>query len=97
MKIELPEDLESYVLNEVQKGRFATSDEVISEAVRLLRQKRLEVQGPAAAPDEINRRLVEAGLLSQIPSRPDPATYREFSPIVIEGEPISETIIRERR
>ena len=48
-------------------------------------------------PDELNRQLLEAGLLSQIPPCPDPATYQEFSPIVIRGEPLSQTIIRERR
>jgi len=41
--------------------------------------------------------LLKAGLPSQIPPRLDPATYQEFSPIVIQGEPLSETIIRERR
>jgi hypothetical protein len=45
----------------------------------------------------LNRQLLEAGLISQIPTQLDPATYREFSPIVIQGEPLSETIIRERR
>jgi len=97
MTIHLPEDLETYVRGEVQKGRFASSDEAITEAVRLLRQKKLEAERTAATPDEINRQLLEAGLLSHIPIRPDPVTYREFSPIAIEGEPISETIIRERR
>jgi putative addiction module CopG family antidote len=97
MTIHLPEDLESYVLGEVQKGRFASPDEAITEAVRLLRQEKQEARGTAATPDEINRRLLEAGLLSNIPARPDPATYREFEPIAVEGEPVSETIIRERR
>jgi Arc/MetJ-type ribon-helix-helix transcriptional regulator len=89
--------LESYLHSEVEKGRFASSDEAITKAVRLLREKKQEAEGTAAVADEINRRMLEAGLLSQVPVRPDPATYREFLPIVIEGEPISETIIRERR
>ena len=53
MTIHLPKDLESYVLSEVQKGRFANPDEAISEAVRLLRQKKQEAEGPAATADEI--------------------------------------------
>jgi len=99
MIIHLPEDLERYVQSEVLSGRFASPDEAITEALRLLRQKKQEAicQRKPLTPDELNRQLVEAGLLSQIPPRPDPATYQEFSPIVIQGEPLSETIIRERR
>ena len=99
MTIHLPEDLERYVQSEVQSGRFASTDDAITEAIRLLRQKRHETQSQRKllTLDELNQQLLEAGLLSQIPPRPDPATYQEFSPIVIQGEPLSETIIRERR
>ena len=95
MTMHLHEDLERYV----QSGRFASPDEVIAEALRLLQERTQETQSQPAplTPDELNQRLLEAGLLSQVPARPDPATYREFSPIVIEGEPLSERIIRERR
>jgi hypothetical protein len=46
---------------------------------------------------ELQRQLFEAGLLSEIklPSRLMPER-EAFTPIVIEGEPLSETIIRER-
>ena len=44
MTIHLPEDLERYVQSEVQSGRFASADDAISEAIRLLRQKKLEAQ-----------------------------------------------------
>jgi antitoxin ParD1/3/4 len=39
MTICLPEDLERFVQAQVQSGRFTSSDEAISEAVRLLRQR----------------------------------------------------------
>jgi putative addiction module CopG family antidote len=39
MTIHLPEDLERYVQMKVRSGRFASEDELIGEAVRLLRQK----------------------------------------------------------
>ena len=99
MMIHLPEDLERYVQSEVQSGRFASTDDAITEAIRLLRQKKRETQSQhkLLTLDELNQQLLEAGLLSQIPPCPDPATYQEFSPIVIQGEPLSETIIRERR
>ncbi len=49
--------------------------------------------------DEFNRRLMAAGLISRLP---DPVLDiddddPEDQPIAIEGEPLSETIIRERR
>jgi putative addiction module CopG family antidote len=99
MTIHLSEDMERFVLSEVQSGRFASPEEAINEALRLLQQKKREpkVQKSSLTTDELNRQMLEAGLLTQIPSCPDPATYEEFSPIVIHGEPISETIIRERR
>jgi putative addiction module CopG family antidote len=39
MTIRLPEDLERFVKAKVQSGRFTSSDEAITEAVRLLRQR----------------------------------------------------------
>ena len=94
LTIHLPEDLERYVQGEVQSGRFVSADDAIIEAIRLLQQKEQEEQSrrKPLTPDELNRQLLAAGLLSQIPSRPDPASYQEFSPIVIQGEPLSETI-----
>jgi hypothetical protein len=49
--------------------------------------------------DEFNRRLMAAGLITRLP---DPALDiddddPDDQPIAIEGEPLSETIIRERR
>ena len=49
--------------------------------------------------DEFNQRLMAAGLVTRLP---DPALDiddddPEDQPITIEGEPLSETIIRERR
>ena len=50
------------------------------------------------ADQETQRRLLEAGIISEIkpPPRLLPARER-FTPISITGEPMSETIIRERR
>ena len=49
--------------------------------------------------DELNRRLLAAGRMASLP---DPALDidnddPDDQPIAIEGEPLSETIIRERR
>jgi putative addiction module CopG family antidote len=100
MTIHLPEDLERYVQSQVHLGRFASADEAITEAVRLLRH-RLQEQAATARPmteEEFDRQLMESGLLASIPPRQagTPAP-RDFQPVKIEGEPLSETIIRERR
>ncbi len=49
--------------------------------------------------DEFNRRLIAAGLITRLP---DPSLDTDDddpddAPVPIEGEPLSETIIRERR
>jgi hypothetical protein len=50
------------------------------------------------ADQEAQRRLLAAGVISEIkPSRRVPTGTERFSPIPIQGEPRSETLIRERR
>jgi predicted Zn-dependent peptidase len=47
---------------------------------------------------ELAQRLLAAGLLSEIkpPSR-DVESFRRYQPVKVEGKPVSETIIEERR
>ena len=100
MTIQLPEDLARYVQNEVISGHFASEQEAITEAVRLLRQRQQQtaVQGKPLTEDELERQLVESGFLASPPPRPSATGSRgEFQPITIQGEPLSETVIRERR
>ena len=48
MMIHLPEDLEASIRAEVDRGRFASADDVVAEAVRrLLRQGSPEIADPA--------------------------------------------------
>jgi Arc/MetJ-type ribon-helix-helix transcriptional regulator len=107
MTIHLPEHLERYVHDQVQAGRYLTEDEVVSEALERHRQTQqppARTKGqPELTPEELadqdlHRRLLEAGVISEIkpPPRLLPARER-FTPVSITGEPISETIIRERR
>jgi hypothetical protein len=50
------------------------------------------------ADQEAQRRLLAAGILSEIkPSRRISTDTERFIPIPIQGEPLSETVIRERR
>jgi uncharacterized protein len=55
---------------------------------------------PGAPPteDEFERVLVAAGLLS-IPKPQDLSVeqYRQYKPVTVQGKPVSETLIKERR
>ena len=47
---------------------------------------------------EMQRQLLEAGIIGEIrPPIADLAPYRNRKAVPIQGEPISETVIRERR
>jgi Arc/MetJ-type ribon-helix-helix transcriptional regulator len=105
MTINVSKDVESSINAAVQSGQFASPDEMITKLVRDYAQRS---QQPAAAPpaltddesadQEVQRRLFDAGLLSEIrpPRRVSTGTER-FTPVPIQGEPLSETVIRERR
>jgi hypothetical protein len=95
------------VHDQVQAGFYPTEDEVVSDALEWHRQARhraAEAPGPREltpeeiADQELQRRLLAAGIVSEIkpPPRLLPARER-FTPLPITGEPLSETIIRERR
>ena len=50
--------------------------------------------------DELDRRLLAKGVISRIPPPPTEADierWRSWKPIQIEGKPLSETVIEDRR
>jgi Arc/MetJ-type ribon-helix-helix transcriptional regulator len=107
MTIHLPNDVERDILAEVHNGHFASVDDALAAAWRSFRVHRQsqasdtgqrELTPEEIADQELQRRLLAAGIISEIkpPPRLLPARER-FTPIPITGEPISETIIRERR
>lgn len=72
------------------------------DQVEQLRQELNTVRAAPAeattAGDELQRQLVEAGILSEIkPPITDLTPYRNRRAVPVQGEPVSETIIRERR
>ena len=113
MTIHLPDDLANSIQAEVLSGHFANEDEMVATAVRdYLRRKRGQLpQAGDTAPashfahaqeepsaQELQRRLFEAGVLSEIkPPITDFTPYRQRRAVPIQGEPLSETILRERR
>jgi Arc/MetJ-type ribon-helix-helix transcriptional regulator len=107
MTIHLPNDVERDILAEVHRGHFASVDDALAEAWRSFRQHR-QTQADAssqpeptpeeAADQELQRRLFAAGIISEIkPPITDLTPYRNRRAVPVQGEPISETAIRERR
>ena len=100
MTIHLPEELERYVESQVRCGRFTSAEEAIAEAVRRLRLAEPENESTPPRPmteDEFQRHLLASGLMTSLPTPADPGSRPSFPPVAIEGEPLSETILRERR
>jgi putative addiction module CopG family antidote len=112
MTIHLPKDLERFVHDAVRAGRYAREDDVIRDALLRLRQampdeaatshenaKRAKSarKKKSLTKDEFHRHLIEIGLMSQLPDTEADFDDPDDQPIDIKGEPLSETVIRERR
>jgi putative addiction module CopG family antidote len=112
MTIRLPKDLERFVQNAVQAGHYASESDVVNTALarlkqtmpkaaatptgRIKRTKAAEQKKPLTK-DEFHRHLVDIGLMSQLPDTDADHDDPDDQLIDIEGEPLSETVIRERR
>ena len=95
--INLPPNLESSLLEAVGRGRFVSVDEAIAEAVGLLmRVAKQPTDAPEARMEEWLRKMAAEGRIT-LPDRSLDVDDDDDEPIEIEGEPLSETIIRERR
>ncbi len=101
MDVHVSENAERIIRSQVQSGRFASEEAVIEEAVRQLDSKassRVSNDAAIAADQELQRKLYAAGLLSEIkPPITDLSPWQGRQAVPIEGEPLSEMIIRERR
>ena len=70
----------------------------MTEAARLLlKQPKRAKTAKAQTEDEVLRQMLADGLITQLPNRNADVDDEDDEPVVIEGEPLSETIIRERR
>jgi len=106
MTIHLSRELEKFVHDEVRDGHYAREDEVIRDALLRLKQtmpgKKTKRALPAQQKQpltraEFDQRLLDLGLISQLPDTAADFDDPDDEPIAIEGEPLSETVIRERR
>ena len=97
MTIHLPKELERGIQATVLSGAFASEDEAITEAVRqFLRKQHARVKTPMTE-EELQRHMLEIGLITQLPDTSADFDDPDDQLIDIEGEPLSETVIRERR
>ena len=98
MTIHLPAELERFVHDQVIAGRYRSEDDVIRDALEQLRRHApTPANGPRMTEAEFKQHLLKSGRISSLPTPADPASRPVFEPIALEGEPLSETIIRERR
>jgi hypothetical protein len=111
MTIQLPDDLTSSIRSAVLSGQFASPEDVVAAVRNFLRrqQELARPSGDATADphipaeeepsgQELQRRLLAAGVISEIkPPITDLTPYWNRQAVPIQGEPLSETVIRERR
>ena len=102
MTIHLPKDVENPIIAKVYSGLFPSVDAAMTEAARLLLDRLEHGQGEppakkALTPDELNQRLLASGLITHLANPAEDIDDADDLPIPFEGEPLSETIIRERR
>jgi putative addiction module CopG family antidote len=101
MNVLVSEQAARIIRSQVQSGRYASEEAVIEDAVRRLESDpapQTATDAATASDQELQRHLFEAGLLSEIkPPITDPSPWKDRKAVPIEGEPLSETVIRERR
>ena len=98
MTIHLPAELERFVRDQVVAGLYPSEDDVIRDALEQLRKHApTPTNGSRMTEAEFKQHLLNTGRISSLPTPADPASRPVFQPIALEGEPLSETIIRERR
>ena len=91
----------SDVLTEIRKLDLDEAREVAERLADYLREQDNEALAPAdteAREDEFERQLLAKGVITHIPTRDETdEEFDKFEPIDVAGEPLSETIVRERR
>ena len=89
------------ILGEIRKMTLNEAREIVEQLINYLREQekaKLAMEEIEAREDEFERYLLAKGVISQIPTRDETdEEFDAFEPLAVEGEPLSETIIRERR
>ena len=96
MNIQLDDNLEGSIRSLVSGGQFASVDQAMTEAARLLLKQAKPVKKPMTE-RELHQYMLEIGLMTSLPDREADYDDPDDQPVEILGEPLSETGIRERR
>jgi len=89
------------VFDEIRKMRLSEAREIAEQLANYLREQEqaaIAAEQAEVQEDELERQLLAKGVISHIPMRDETdEEFDRFEPIEVKGEPLSETIIRERR
>jgi hypothetical protein len=89
------------ILGEIRKMTLNEAREIAEQLINYLREQEkaaLTRERAEEKEDEFERYLLAKGVITRIPTRDETdEEFDAFEPISVEGEPLSETIIRERR
>jgi hypothetical protein len=84
------------VIEEV-KALTPAEQQKVRELIDSLLETPAEALEALSLEDLLEQRLLERGVISEIPKRlRDPEQYRDFKPVKVKGKPLSETIIEDR-
>jgi hypothetical protein len=104
MDVQLCHDLERLVTAQIQSGRYAREEDVLRDVRAWLRERdpdEVVDQSTARRPmsdEEFRQHLLRTGRVSQLPAADREGQLQDaWEPIRVEGEPVSQTILRERR
>lgn len=70
------------------------------EQLRHLMDQQPAANGKLSKEEQLDQLLLERGIISQIPPKPtdsDIAHFNEWKPIPVTGQPVSQTIVEDRR
>jgi Arc/MetJ-type ribon-helix-helix transcriptional regulator len=97
MTIQLPENIERSIVEAVRNGRFPSVDDALTAAWLAFNDPAKSVANlQALTLDELHRQMLHDGLLARLPDIAEDLDDDDEEPEVIDGEPLSETVIRER-
>ena len=81
------------IISTVQTLPVQVQEEIVKTLQRSLKKR---PAAPALDEDEIERRLLAKGLISEIPPRFKDSEEETYQPILVSGKTLSESILEER-
>jgi len=96
MTIRLPEHIERSITAVVRSGHFSSVDEAVTAAwLAFAPELRSPTTSQPLTPNDIHQQMLAEGLLTRLPDTAHDSD-NDDEPVIIEGEPLSATIIHDR-